>query len=176
VSLFFRLVLVLPHVLLLGLLYFGLLTVQAMATVMAWVTILVAGRFPASLHRFSVGILRWSTRLAGYVLLLTDAYPPFGLDAGDPYPVRLGIAEETHNRNRLTSLFRGFMVVPHLIVLYFLSIAAAVVLVISWFAALFTANVPAGLHGFLEGFLRWNTRVGAYFLLLTDEYPPFSLS
>jgi hypothetical protein len=68
------------------------------------------------------------------------------------------------------------MLIPHIIVLYFIGLAACVVILISWFSALFTGNVPEGMHNFLTGALRWGTRAGAYALLLTDQYPPFSLN
>jgi hypothetical protein len=78
-------------------------------------------------------------------------------------------------QNRLTVLVRIVLAIPHLIVLYALGIATEVVVVISWFAALFTGRVPTGLAGFMAGYLRWSTRVYAYVFLLTDEYPPFEL-
>jgi len=79
-------------------------------------------------------------------------------------------------QRRLTVFFRLIMVIPQYIALYVLNIAAQVVLVISWFAALFTGRVPAGLAGFLVGYLRWYSRVTAYIWLLTDAYPPFALA
>ena len=60
-------------------------------------------------------------------------------------------------------------------ILVFLFIAAIVVLIIAWFAALFTGTVPEGLHGFLVGVLRWGTRVQGYLFNLPHAYPPFSL-
>jgi len=78
-------------------------------------------------------------------------------------------------QRRVTVLFRFLLVIPHYIVLYLLGIAVAVVVVIGWFAALFTGRLPAGLAGFLVGWLRWWTRVIAYVALLTDQYPPFTL-
>ena len=78
-------------------------------------------------------------------------------------------------QRRVTVLFRILMVIPQYIVLYLLGIAVAVVVVIGWFAALFTGRLPAGLAGFLVGWLRWSTRVMAYAGLLTDQYPPFTL-
>src|SRR5215813_7837183 len=79
-------------------------------------------------------------------------------------------------QRRVTVLFRLLMAIPHLIVLYALGIAAEVVAVIGWFAALFTGRLPAGLADFLVGWLRWAARVYAYVGLLTDQYPPFALA
>jgi len=62
-------------------------------------------------------------------------------------------------------------------VLVFLYIAAVVVVIIAWFAILFTGRYPQGMFDFVVGVLRWSLRVGAYaFLLVTDRYPPFSLA
>ena len=82
---------------------------------------------------------------------------------------------EPAGQNRLTVLVRLLLAIPHFIVLWVLGIAVEVVLVISWFAALFTGRVPAGLADFMAGYLRWSTRVYAYLFLLTDAYPPFEL-
>ena len=78
-------------------------------------------------------------------------------------------------QNRLTVLLRIVLAIPHFIVLWALGIATEVVVVISWFAALFIGRVPTGLADFMAGYLRWSTRVYAYLLLLTGEYPPFEL-
>ncbi len=77
-------------------------------------------------------------------------------------------------QSRLTVLVRLIMVIPQLIVLWLLGIAAMVVAVIGWFGALFTGRLPVFAADFLTGYLRWLTRVYAYLILLTDVYPPFS--
>ena len=111
-----------------------------------------------------------------YIYLTTGVYPPFAMGPLDSYPARLSGSGETEARNRLTVFFRIFMIIPHIIVLYLVSIAASVVLLIAWFVALFTGSVPVGLHNFLVGTVRWSTRVNLYASLLTDQYPPFSLN
>jgi hypothetical protein len=78
-------------------------------------------------------------------------------------------------QSRLTVLFRVFMVIPQAIVLEILGIAAYVIAIIGWFGALFTGRLPDFAANFLTGFLRWQTRVSAYTVLLTDVYPPFSM-
>ncbi|RLE16514.1 MAG: DUF4389 domain-containing protein, partial [Actinobacteria bacterium] len=65
---------------------------------------------------------------------------------------------------------------PHIIVLFFLSVAAFFSMIIAWFAILFTGRYPRGLFNFVLGVGRWALRVYAYaFMLVTDRYPPFSL-
>src|SRR5215475_13520962 len=79
-------------------------------------------------------------------------------------------------QRRVVTAFRLLLAIPHFLVLYVLGIAAEVVAVIGWFAALFTGRLPAGLADFLTGWLRWSARVYAYVGLLTDQYPPFALA
>ncbi len=81
----------------------------------------------------------------------------------------------TAPQRRLTVAFRIILVIPQLIVLYFLGLATFVVAVIGWFAALFMGRLPEWAHSFISGVVRWFTRVTAYMYLLTDRYPPFSL-
>ena len=78
-------------------------------------------------------------------------------------------------QSRLTVLIRLLMVIPHFIVLWALGIAAYVVVIIGWFGALFTGRLPTFAADFLAGFVRWETRVFGYTILLTDVYPPFTL-
>lgn len=170
-TVFFRLLMVIPHLIVIYFLNIGL----GVVTLIAWFAILFTGKYPAGLATFSSGVQQWMARVMGYEYLLSGVYPPFALGEA-AYPVRLSIDAQVEGRNRVTVFFRIFMIIPHAIVLYLLGIAAAVVLLIAWFAALFTGSVPAGMHNFLAGVLRWTTRVTAYAHLLTDQYPPFSLS
>jgi len=90
------------------------------------------------------------------------------------YPISIEVAL-SEKLSRLTTFFRVFMAIPHYIVLYFLGIAAAVVVFIAWWAILFTGRYPKWAFDFVSGYFRWNARVNGYCLLLTDKYPPFSL-
>lgn len=72
----FRLLLALPHLIVLWLLGFA----WALTSIFAWVSILVTGRYPTAIYGFGVGMLRWSARVEAYLLLLGDEYPPFALE------------------------------------------------------------------------------------------------
>ena len=147
--------------------------------VISWFVILFTGRMPAGLHNFQSMYLRYSNRTIGFAALLTEEYPPFEFETTaldqSGYPIRSDFDHQADGRNRVTVFFRMLMVIPHYVVLAFVSIAAFVVYVIAWFAVLFTGHMPVGLRDFLIGTGRWTTRVQAYFWLLTDQYPPFSL-
>ena len=91
------------------------------------------------------------------------------------YPITLDV-EYSERLSRLTTFFRGIMMIPQYFVLFFIEIAAGVVLFISWWAILFMGRYPRWAFNFVSGYLRWATRVSGYYLLLTDKYPPFSMS
>jgi Domain of unknown function (DUF4389) len=89
-----------------------------------------------------------------------------------PYPVTFE-ADYVEKRSRLTTFFRWLLVIPHAIVLAFYAIAAGVVVIVAWFALVFTGRWPRGMYDFVAGFFRYGTAVHGYFYLLTDQYPPF---
>jgi hypothetical protein len=77
VTVAFRPLLAIPHLLAIWVIGIG----WALVTVVAWLSILFTGRYPARLYGFAVGALRWTTRVEAYLLLLRDEYPPFSFDA-----------------------------------------------------------------------------------------------
>jgi hypothetical protein len=137
-----------------------------------WITIVLRARIPHWLFDFEVALLRWEIRAFSYFSLITDAYPPF---EGD-YPVRFEVRYPERLARWKVLFWKAITSIPHMIILLFLSIGAFFVVIFAWFAILFTGRFPQGLHTYVAGVIRWGTRVQAYFLSLTDEYPPFSLS
>jgi hypothetical protein len=89
------------------------------------------------------------------------------------HPIGLIVSDDLA-RSRLTVFFRLIIAIPHLIWVYLWGIAAGIAVIIAWFAALFTGRVPGGLHEFLAQYVRYETRLNAYLLLLADPFPPFS--
>jgi Domain of unknown function (DUF4389) len=89
-------------------------------------------------------------------------------------PIEVGFAGPAEQR-RVTVLFRLILIIPQFFFLALVGIAAEIVLFLGWFGALFTGRLPEFAADFLSGVLRWQARVNAYHLLMTDQYPPFSL-
>jgi hypothetical protein len=182
---FFRLILAIPHLILVGgpMFAFGIWHqhwtcagilgfVAAVMAIIAWFAILLTDAHPRGLWDFARYFLIWRARAVAYVALLRDDYPPFGEGT---YPASLEALWPETPRDKLSVALRIIFVIPHAIVLFFLGIAFFIVTVIAWFAILITAAYPEDLYKFAVGCLRWSLRVEAYLLLMRDEYPPFSL-
>lgn len=67
-----------------------------------------------------------------------------------------------------------YVLIPHGIALAIYGLAVFFVTIIAWFAILFTGKYPQGMFDFVVGYMRWNNRVNAYLMLMSDHYPPFS--
>lgn len=131
-------------------------------------------RYPKWWFSFSLELNRFSARVGAYVFLLTDQYP----STEDEQSVHLDIKyPDAKKLNSFLPLFKWLLAFPHYIVLSFLAVGVVFSTIIAWFSILFTGTYPKSLFDFVVGFGRWALRVNAYaFLLVTDEYPPFSLS
>jgi hypothetical protein len=136
--------------------------------------ILFRQKYPRWWFDWNLELLRFTNRVGAYFALMEDRYPstdePQYVALEMPYPdARTGL-------NRWLPLVKWFLAIPHYIVLAFLYLGVIVVVIIAWFAILFTGRYPRGLFDFVEGVIRWHNRVVAYALVLvTDEYPPFRL-
>jgi uncharacterized membrane protein HdeD (DUF308 family) len=90
------------------------------------------------------------------------------------YPLQADIIRQ-EEYSRFMPLIKWLLAIPHYIVLFFLPIAAFVVILISFFAVLITGRYPRGMFDFVVGVFRWLWRVFAYTHLMVDPYPPFTL-
>jgi hypothetical protein len=187
----FRLVLALPHLILVGGVGLsfvftdsdnGLLSlsghdgllggVAIILAVVSWFTIVLGGEHITAIRQFTAFVMRWRTRAIAYTMLLVDPYPPFG-DAA--YPAVYEVADPSAPRRRWSVALRLILAIPQLVALAFVMLAWWIVSIIAWFAILVTGRYPSGLYDFGVGALRWLLRVESYMLLLVDEYPPFSI-
>lgn len=147
-------------------------------TFIAWWAILFTGKYPRSLFDFMVGYYRWSTRFSASIMNMADGYPRFGFSAqeGDDVIFDVEYPERLSRVMLLAKTFFGFFYVllPHCIVLFLLMIPAYFIMIIAWFAVLFTGRYPRGMFNYMLGITIWSTRVNLYFIM-TDKYPPFSM-
>jgi hypothetical protein len=104
------------------------------------------------------------------VALPDPAGPPSPL-----YPARMELAYPAQ-LNRWLPLVKWLLLLPHYIALAFVAIGACFVAIYAFFAVLITGRFPRGAFEFMVGTFRWAYRVSAYFHLMTDAYPPFSLA
>ena len=186
----FRIILAIPHLLLVGglgfagsigawwLTYGGLFSlgvlgaVASVCAIISWFAIMFAEQHPPGLRDLCMFYLRWRTRGLAYIALFRDEYPPFG-DA--EYPATISVVMAEGERDKKSVGLRIFYLIPHAIILWALSVAWTVTSIIAWFSLLFNGTYPESLYNFGLGVMRWSLRVEAYALLLVDEYPPFSL-
>ena len=93
--------LAIPHLILVGLFVggwgwgvgddwrgWGFAGLVGILVLIACVILLFTGRYPPTLFNFALGLDRWSFRVAAYVGLMTDKYPPFGSTWGPPSRLR----------------------------------------------------------------------------------------
>jgi hypothetical protein len=137
--------------------------------------ILFRQKYPRWWFDWNLELQRFGNRVGVYLALMDDRYPSTdehqAVHLDYPYP------DAQRDLNRWLPLVKWLLAIPHLIVLFFLDIAAVVVVIVAWFAILFTGRYPRGLFDFVEGVIRWHNRVIGYaFVLVTDRYPPFRLS
>ena len=132
-------------------------------------------KYPRWWFDWNLALMRFSTRVNAYFLLLRDEYP--STDEEQAVHLDIPYPDAKEELKRWLPLVKWIMAIPHYIVLLFLGIAAWVVVIIAWFAILFTGRYPRSMFDFVVGVLRWSLRVTAYaFVLTTDRYPPFRLS
>ena len=77
---------------------------QFFVALIAQVVVVVNGEYPPGMFDFVVGVLRWGTRVAAFILSLNDRYPPFTLQPVDDYPVDVAV-ERPAQPSRLYALF-----------------------------------------------------------------------
>lgn len=137
--------------------------------------ILFRQKYPRWWFDWNLELQRFSNRVAAYVALMDDRYP----STTDHQSVRLDYdyPDAARDINRWLPLVKWFLAIPHYVVLFFLDKAAVVVVIVTWFAILFTGRYPRGIFDFVEGVIHWHNRVIGYaFTLVTDRYSPFRLA
>ena len=193
-TVFFRLLLAIPH-----LIWLALWSIAAFfAAIAGWFAALFTGQLPTSLHRFLGSWVRYATHLGAYLSLAANPYPGF---TGEPgYPVDVVIPER-EPQPRWKTAFRLVLAIPALMLAAVLGSGfagggggysqsgtddtsgvpwlassgvggvAAVCAILGWFASLALGRMPVGLRNLAAYGLAYTAQAYSYLLLLTDRYP-----
>ncbi|HMM42887.1 MAG TPA: DUF4389 domain-containing protein [Thermomicrobiales bacterium] len=137
--------------------------------------ILFRQKYPRWWYSFNLELMRFESRVAVYLALMRDEYP--STDEEQAVHLDLPYPDVRQDLNRWGPLYKWLLAIPPYLVLSVLGTVAIFVVIVAWFAILFTGRYPRGLFDFVEGVMRWSVRVLGYaFVLVTDVYPPFRLS
>jgi hypothetical protein len=165
VTVFFRLLLALPH-----LIWLTLWTIAAiLVSILNWFVTLFTGTPAAVLHQFLSRYVRYELHVYAFLYLAANPFPGFMGEAGS-YPLDLQLPERAR-QNRWKTGFRLFLVIPALIVNGALNWALVVAAFYTWFVALVRGAAPEGLRNLSAYALRYSAQLSAYGYLLTDAYP-----
>ena len=188
-TVFFRLLLYIPHFIWIELWSIAVFVVA----IIQWAITLVTGRPAAGLHRFLSAYVRYATHLSAYIHLVGNPYPGFTGEEGE-YPVDISLPAPAPQR-RLVTLFRIFLVLPALMVngalggsppffarvsrsggrSWFISTGlsglAGTTAVLGWFASVARGGMPQGLRDAGAYSVGYNAQALAYLLFVTDRYP-----
>jgi hypothetical protein len=136
--------------------------------------ILFRQKYPRWWFDWNLELLRFTNRVGVYMALMEDRYP--STDEHQYVSLEMPYPDAREGLNRWLPLVKWLLAIPHVIVLAFLYLGVLIVVIVAWFAILFTGRYPRGLFDYVEGVIRWHNRVVGYALVLvTDEYPPFRL-
>jgi Domain of unknown function (DUF4389) len=143
------------------------------AIVIAWLVIVITGRYPRGLYEFVAGYNRSLARVTAYSLLLAEPYPPFGGGDDPSYPVRMHFAGPLERYSRARVLFRFILAIPILILRYVTNLLLEIGAIAAWFVILITGKLPRALFDVMVLANSYTARSDAYLFLLTETYPPF---
>jgi len=132
------------------------------------------GIYPSYALDFNRSLLALSTRVSAYIFLLNDKYP--SIEESEDVKITFPDVEGGAKLNRYLPLVKWLLAIPLYLVGVVYVFYALAVLIFTWFTILFTGKMPAFSGEVLLGVTQyWNRIYGYAFLLVTDEYPRFSL-
>ena len=168
-SAFFRAILIIP----VGIVLYVFGIIASFAVVIAWLVIVITGRYPKGLYDFVAGFVRFIARVTAYGALLCDPYPPFGGSPDSSYPVRMEFDGPLAHYSRLKTLLRFILAIPIVILRYVIALLLEIGAFASWVVVVITGKMPRGLFDLMVLAISYTARSDAYLFLLTETYPPF---
>lgn len=164
-TVFFRLVLAVPHLVWLAL--WGVLAL--LTAILNWVATLATGTSPQGLHRFLSAYVRYQVHVSAFLYLIGNPFPGF-VGADGSYPIDPHVAAR-QRQNRWTVLFRLILAVPALMLATAFGSLLAIIAILGWFAALATGRMPIGLRNAGAFALRYSAQLTAYLFMVSFAYP-----
>ncbi len=168
-TVFFRLLLAIPHLIWMTL--WGIATL--FAAIGAWFATLFTGRCPDGLHWFLARYLRYQVHVYAYVCLVADPYPGFGGNEGS-YPIDIRVAPP-EPQNRWTVAFRIILSIPAALLAGVMNYLTEIVAFFAWFVCLALGRMPEGMRNLLAFSIRYHAQTQAYQFLLTQRYPSLNV-
>jgi hypothetical protein len=165
-TVFFRLLLALPHLLWL---YLWAVVAEIVA-LLNWFVALIIGRPAKPFQRFIAAWLRYATTVIAYLLLIANPFPGFTGEPGS-YPIELEVPTTPEKQNRFKTFFRILLVYPALIVGGITMYIAYFITMLAWWAAMITGRMPRGFRDFGANAIRYLMQVYGYLFLVTGTYP-----
>jgi hypothetical protein len=173
-----RVIMLIPYII--ALVVLGL--VVYVCQLVVWFPVMTTGQYPAWAFRLNGGMIRYTKRFYSFLYGLTDRYPSFSLEdhPGDGDAMVVIEPQQTYSKFYAIPivgiLVKEIILIPHLIILGILGYVVELVQLVTWIPVLFGGKYPLWGYQLVGGYIRWSARVMAYFLGLSDQYPPFSLA
>ena len=140
----------------------------------ALLALLVRGVYPSYVLSFNKSMLELNARISAYALLLTDEYP--SIEANPNIKVELPDIEGGAKLSRVLPLIKWLFAIPLLIVGIIYAVIGLVLTFFAWIITSATGNYPESIANFVLGTIEfWNRLYGYAFILVTDDYPSFTL-
>jgi len=163
-TVFFRFVLVIPHLLWLYAFSIGAFFVA----IVNWFATVITGKPQAGMHDFLARYTRYTVHLSAYLNFVANPFPGF---VGEPgYPVDLEI-DEPARQSRWVSGFRILLALPALLLAYVFGLVVSLVAVVSWFVAIGIGRIPKGMRDLSAYCVRYQGQTLGYLTLVTSRYP-----
>lgn len=164
-TVFFRLLLAIPHIV--------WLLLWAIAALLAgvgnWVFTLVTGRAAATLVRFLAAFIRQNAHVSAFLWVIASPFPGF-VGAAGSYPVDVEIAP-ADRQNRWITGFRLILAIPAILLNSALGWVTVIAGILIWFSSLALGRAPKGLQRAGAYSIGYGAQLNCYLYVLTDRYP-----
>ena len=140
----------------------------------AFLALVFRNKYPTYVYSFNLALLSLNTRVSAYASLLVDSYP--SIEASETVEVVFPEISIERPLNQWLPLVKWFLAIPLYVVGFFYALYAALLTIFAWVSIVFTGQYPSWCARPVAGSIAfWNRIAGYAFLLVTDEYPTFSL-